>query len=855
MTMRLNREEFKINSNSVAFKLLTEKLYSDPLQSTIRELVNNAYDSYVDKSKKENIDIHSIKPISINFETSHLTDASISIRDYGTGLSKEFMETLYTTYFHSDKTERNDLIGGFGIGSKSPLSLAKEFISTSYFNGMKYSYLIFLDENGMPSFTLLSEEPTNEENGLKVSFNINKSNIDAKEFYNYNFYKFIPIDIYINDTLACDKSQFQDINIYEDEDLKINVLFYEENNQPDNSLYPNIFSIYDDTHLYIKFGNNIYKISKELYNSIYNINDSKSVYRSDINSFFKLICMQIAENNNISSNLSYRLYLELKSIKPSLSLSRENLDINNDILNFFSNNSYKIINALSSDLLNQKKELIKNMFNYIKEKDYINFFTSFNKLTDKNNSNYNSINYNTFISSKVIDIFNNISNDVNIDFKWFKILQSAKVNKYYNYDISSFMSRYIYVDYVNLNYLEILPSNNSNYSKYLKELSDLRQEGLEVYNIIKFGNGKTQYIDDTVAINNGMFYLVDFTNIKNILENNFIIIINNKISKSSISSFITSKIAKSYNAKVFIVSDKIKTKFMEILSKLLDELPYKPNILDNTNYSDKVSISELEFARDKDGSYYIKDYKSSKTIESNYFEKDIEYFYIDESIFKINLHSYYISEALKYLSNKEVVKVIYPKTVNNDFLNKNNVKNLYESMYNYENENNILEDYYDYIKYIEASLVLSNSFNNVKLFEALNLIDGFNFPIISPNKINKNIRFDVLEKVINNIETLSFADKKDELIDLLKYKDMDFKKLYNKVLKYKDFINNHYIIEKSLDLNGRNESFNKFMECILTSSASLNTKYFNLHNNKLSYTDISDEKAILLNIKKYLKLI
>ncbi len=164
------------------------------------------------------------------------------------------------------------------------------------------------------------------------------------------------------------------------------------------------------------------------------------------------------------------------------------------------------------------------------------------------------------------------------------------------------------------------------------------------------------------------------------------------------------------------------------------------------------------------------------------------------------------------MSKKKTVKIICPKTINNDFLNKNNVKNLYELIYTFEEENKIIDTYYDYIKYIEASIVLSNSFNNVKLNEALNVVNDFQFPIINPNKINKNIRFDILEKVINNIENLSFANRKEDLIELFKYKNIDFKVLYNFVLKYKDFINSLYIIEKSINISQRHESFNKFMD-------------------------------------------
>ena len=76
---------------------------------------------------------------------------------------------------------------------------------------------------------MLSEEPTDEENGLKINFEIYKLNIDLDEFYNYNFYKFVPVNIYINNVLACNKDLTNDIRIFEDDDLKFGVLFSKEN--------------------------------------------------------------------------------------------------------------------------------------------------------------------------------------------------------------------------------------------------------------------------------------------------------------------------------------------------------------------------------------------------------------------------------------------------------------------------------------------------------------------------------------------------------------------------------------------------------------------------------------------------
>lgn len=100
--------------------LLTSSLYSKPLQSFFRETVSNAYDSCVEAGKDNYIIIY-IETKNKDNKTYNIynyyydsTYCTISIRDYGTGLSPERFNTIYTNIGSSTKRESNDYIGMFG---------------------------------------------------------------------------------------------------------------------------------------------------------------------------------------------------------------------------------------------------------------------------------------------------------------------------------------------------------------------------------------------------------------------------------------------------------------------------------------------------------------------------------------------------------------------------------------------------------------------------------------------------------------------------------------------------------------------------------------------------------------------
>lgn len=146
--------------------LLTSNLYSNPLQSFLRETVTNAYDSCVEAGTPG-------KSIIMLIQDKDSRNFTISIRDYGTGVSPERFNKIYKNIGSSTKRESNDYMGMFGIGRLSCLSVVDVAEINSYYNGTKYSYLMY--KNGMGiNIDEVSQTHGNYRNGLEVVVELTK---------------------------------------------------------------------------------------------------------------------------------------------------------------------------------------------------------------------------------------------------------------------------------------------------------------------------------------------------------------------------------------------------------------------------------------------------------------------------------------------------------------------------------------------------------------------------------------------------------------------------------------------------------------------------------------------------------
>ena len=178
--------KYTIEASAKAFSILSDGLYADKIKAVIRELSTNAYDAHVEVGKRQ-------EPFLVHLPNRF--ESHFSIRDYGTGLSHEDCMNLYTTYFGSTKTDSNDAVGCLGLGSKSPFAYTDSFTVTSYFDGKKRVYNSFKNEHDEPVFVLLSEEGSDEVNGIEVMFSVDEHDVaefkdKAQEIYQY--FKVIP---------------------------------------------------------------------------------------------------------------------------------------------------------------------------------------------------------------------------------------------------------------------------------------------------------------------------------------------------------------------------------------------------------------------------------------------------------------------------------------------------------------------------------------------------------------------------------------------------------------------------------------------------------------------------------------
>ena len=155
---------FTIKATAKSFRILSDGLYANKIRAIIRELSCNAYDAHVAAG---NTDV----PFTVHLPTA--LEPWFSVRDYGIGLDNHQVTNIFTTFFESTKTDSNDFVGALGLGSKSPFSYTENFTVTAIKDGRKGIYTAFINEHGVPSIALMTEEQTTERNGVEVRFSVN----------------------------------------------------------------------------------------------------------------------------------------------------------------------------------------------------------------------------------------------------------------------------------------------------------------------------------------------------------------------------------------------------------------------------------------------------------------------------------------------------------------------------------------------------------------------------------------------------------------------------------------------------------------------------------------------------------
>lgn len=145
--------------------------YSDIIRAIIREYSTNAYDAHIASGKTD------IGP-KIVFPT--MLDNMFRVRDYGPGMSYDFVMEKFTEIFYStkdtkDKDPNQEYTGAIGRGRLAGFAYNTQTLMLRvYIDGHMMVYEAHRDENGVPTVVYYGYYDTDEPNGTEISIPVHE---------------------------------------------------------------------------------------------------------------------------------------------------------------------------------------------------------------------------------------------------------------------------------------------------------------------------------------------------------------------------------------------------------------------------------------------------------------------------------------------------------------------------------------------------------------------------------------------------------------------------------------------------------------------------------------------------------
>ena len=153
-------------------------LYSDPAAAVVREYATNALDSHIEAGQT--------KPVRIEHPSN--LNPYLTIQDFGLGLSVDEINMIYSQYGASTKRDSNDVAGMLGLGCKSGLTYAEQFIVIGIKDGIKTSVVVSRRENGTGVMEVVDTCSTDDPNGVTIKIPVSnveqmRSRVDDFVYY------------------------------------------------------------------------------------------------------------------------------------------------------------------------------------------------------------------------------------------------------------------------------------------------------------------------------------------------------------------------------------------------------------------------------------------------------------------------------------------------------------------------------------------------------------------------------------------------------------------------------------------------------------------------------------------------
>lgn len=197
-----DRIDIQIQSSAKIINLLTKNLYSQPWKSCVRELMTNAIDANIAAGKADT-------PIEIEFMPPDRTSMNgfMKITDSGNGMSPEDIRNILATLGVSTKDCSNDQHGGFGIGILSLFSVTSQAQLDTCFDGIRYRYLLLIDENGVPCLKLIDRRDT-ESIGTSITVPVGDESSAQQVWNAISYYR-----PFTEPRPTCSGVEFNDFNV------------------------------------------------------------------------------------------------------------------------------------------------------------------------------------------------------------------------------------------------------------------------------------------------------------------------------------------------------------------------------------------------------------------------------------------------------------------------------------------------------------------------------------------------------------------------------------------------------------------------------------------------------------------
>lgn len=162
----LKSRKVDIAANGKMFYAFVRGIYENKIRAFCREITTNAFDSHIEAGKPE-------APFHVSFPD--VFDPYFRVRDYGISMTDETVWDVFCRLGLSTKDDSNDVVGAFGLGSKSPLAYADTFEVTAVLDNEQRTYLVSLDEEGTPTITLLGTMVSDKPTGIEVAVPIKEN--------------------------------------------------------------------------------------------------------------------------------------------------------------------------------------------------------------------------------------------------------------------------------------------------------------------------------------------------------------------------------------------------------------------------------------------------------------------------------------------------------------------------------------------------------------------------------------------------------------------------------------------------------------------------------------------------------